>query len=79
MHLLIFPQEDTLPPYIFGSQTIDVLLATLPVRKVVPPTLQLVALYFQPSMHFRMRRAAITALTNLSDGCAEAVKDILGM
>eukprot|EP00026_Physarum_polycephalum_P001374 Phypoly_transcript_01375.p1 GENE.Phypoly_transcript_01375~~Phypoly_transcript_01375.p1 ORF type:complete len:1095 (+),score=165.56 Phypoly_transcript_01375:41-3286(+) len=73
----LYEQEETLSPYIFGSQVIDTVALSLPVNQVIGPSLALVAQYGRPEMHFRQRRAAITAITVLTEGCAESIKDTL--
>lgn len=74
-----YEQEETLSSYIFGSQVIDTVALSLPVNQVIGPALSFVAQYGRPEMHFRQRRAAITAITVLTEGCSEAIKDTLGM
>ena len=74
-----YEQEETLSPYIFGSQVIDTLALSLPVNHVIGPALSFVGQYGLPEMHFRQRRAAITAITVLTEGCSQAIKDTLGM
>jgi hypothetical protein len=74
-----YEQEETLSPYIFGSQVIDTVALSLPVNHVVGPALSFVAQYGRPDMHFRQRRAAITAITVLTEGCSQAIKDTLGV
>lgn len=72
-------EEDTRNPYHFGSQVVDTLALTIPVKHVLTPALSFVAEYGRPERHFRERRAAVTALCVLADGCREALKDHLGM
>lgn len=71
-------EEESLTPHVFGAQLIDTLALALPVRHVVGPALSFVAQFGRPEMHFRQRRAAVTAITVLTEGCAEAIKDTLG-
>lgn len=72
-------EEESLSPHVFGAQIIDTMALVLPVKHVVGPALSFVAQYGRPEMHFRQRRAAVTAITVLTEGCAEAIKDTLGM
>lgn len=74
----LFEEEETRNPYVIGAQLIDTLAFVIPVKHILEPAISYIVQYSRPENNFRQRRAAVTALSNLADGCAEPIKDHLG-
>lgn len=65
-----------LPAHEFGAQMIDHFSLTLSAKKIFPPCIEFVKHFLQSSKP-NERRAALTVLTVLAEGCADAMSENL--